>query len=249
MFTRFHSDLRAKCVACLLLFLVIQPTNALDILTAGDSITQGLQRTASGAVFGITSFQNGSVNIGGYQPRLKARLDAQVESSTLYNWGRGGENSAGGVGRINSILNSRTADLILIMYGANDLYQGISSSGTRANISVMIDRSRASGVIPIISEVTLNTNGSFNPSIRLDYNPMIHSLANQKGVSIATNYVALDGPNWYAVPYHSGDQLHLSNAGYERMAEAWLNVIRGTSIPGSGGGYLESVMQIIFLDE
>ena len=225
------SFIRALLCSLVVSASTVPVANALEVLCAGDSITQGLQRTGSGIIFGIKSPQNGSVNVGGYQSRLNTMLDSNIEPSTLYNWGFGGENSAGGLGRINSILDSRSADIILIMYGANDLYQGISSSGTKANIRAMIDRSRSKGVIPIISTITPNTNGSFNPSIRLDYNPKLYQVANEKQVAIAENYLVVDGPNWYTVPYHSGDFLHLSNAGYEKMAQAWFDVIEELLVP------------------
>ena len=210
---------------CLYLFTL--NAHSLNVISFGDSITQGLKRTATGFLYGITSHQNGSVNIGGYQPYLNSKLDSNLEASTVYNWGHGGDRSTDGVSRINGVLNSQSADYILIMFGANDLFHGISSSSTKANISTMVSRSRAKNVEPIISQITHNTfvNG-FNPAIRLDYNPKIQALANERNVPIALNYVAIDGPNWYAVPYHSGDQLHLSNAGNERLAQEWFDVLK-----------------------
>ena len=232
----------------LLIFFVLLFTtfnaSALVLLCHGDSITQGLKRDAFGNVSGVTSFQNGSKNFGAYLPLLNTKLDASIEPSSLYNWGHGGDNSAVGLGRINTVLNSRSADYILIMFGANDLYQGISSSGTKANIKTMIDRSRAKGVDPIISTITPNTNGSFNPAIRLDYNPKIFEAANEKNVPIADNYLALDGPNFQAVPYHSGDKLHLSNAGYQQMAQAWFDVIDQLE----GSSVIIPIIQMLLLD-
>ena len=108
------------------------PAMALEVLTVCDSITQGLQRTSNGQLYGNLSPGNGRANFGGYQPWLNQLLDDGIEPSTVYNWGIGGETSSQTVGRINNVLNSRPADYILILCGVNDLFHGISSSATSA---------------------------------------------------------------------------------------------------------------------
>ena len=118
----------SACLIFLMLAAAGTPSAALEILTVCDSITQGLQRTSSGQLFGNLSPGNGRANFGGYQPRLNQLLDARIEPSTVYNWGIGGETSNQTVGRINNVLNSRDADYILILCGVNDLFRGISSS-------------------------------------------------------------------------------------------------------------------------
>ena len=209
--------------------------HALEVLSIGDSITQGLQRTYSGVVFGITSPRFGAANVGGYQVRLNTKLDANIEPSSVYNWGFQGELSAGfnpisgapgGVNRIGSVLNSRPADYILIMYGANDLYAGISSSSTSANLGNMIDQSRARDVIPIISEITPNTlfrNGFFDFLISNDYNPKLKAVAAQKETPIVLMYSKMRS-EWNRL-YDSGDGLHLNSNGYNRMGEEWFEVL------------------------
>jgi len=196
---------------------------AFDIITQGDSITQGLQRRADLSVFGITAPVNGAADIGGYQSRVNARLNAVNKPSTLYNWGIGGENSAQGLGRINAVINTRpNADFILLMYGANDLYQGISAGANRANITSMINISRSRGIVPIIAEITPNFD--FGNAIPASYNPGIAAAASATGTTLAPMHSVL-APGWFSVPYNSGDRLHLSNAGYDRMAEVWFNII------------------------
>ena len=239
-----------KWSACLMLVLfsaVSTPAVSFEILTVCDSITQGFQRTSSGQVYGNLSPGNGRANIGGYQPLLNQLLDERIEPSTVYNWGIGGETSSQTVGRINGVLNSRPADLILILCGVNDIFHGISSSATSANIGVLIDRSLAKGVDPIVAELTPYTSGISDPidrNIWANYNPKIRSVANAKGVPIAylygkdNNYNATSWANdmrkcWKggplcnnAPPYNSGDGLHLSDYGYQVMTDIWYEVIR-----------------------
>ncbi len=215
--------------------LVCQPAFALEILSAGDSITQGLFRTFGGSQSGVTSPQNGSANFGGFQPRLNQRLDAEVESSTVYNYGIAGANSRDGVSRVNTILNSRPADYILIAYGANDLYQGISDSANQAFMRQMMIASLNKGVTPIIAEITPNTNREFRSDldgfIRNFYNVRIRGLIDDFAnagdpaeLAIANHHQKLR-PGWTSVPHHSGDGLHLNSSGNRVMADEWLAAI------------------------
>ena len=238
-------------LSALLIFLMLSVASttsvALEVLTVCDSITQGLQRTSSGQLYGNLSHGNGRANIGGYQPRLNQMLDARIEPSTVYNWGIGGETSNQTIGRINNILNSRPADYILILCGVNDLFHGISSSTTSSNIKIMLERSLAKGVIPIVGELTPYTSGTKDPidrNIWANYNPKIRAVAAARGVPIA--YLYGEGNSYNAsswandmrkcwkggnlcnngYPYTSGDGLHLSNLGYQVMAEIWYEVFQ-----------------------
>jgi len=238
----------SRRISVLIVFLMLCMTHhnavALEILTVCDSITQGFQRTSSGQVFGILSPGNGRANYGGYQPRLNQLLDANIEPSTVYNWGIGGEKTNQTVSRINSVLNSRPADYILILCGANDVFNGISSNTTRDNIRIMIERSLAKGVIPVIGELTPYTSGSTDPGDRniwANYNPKIRSIAAAKGVPLAYLYGKdndYNASSWVndmrkcwkgcrpAMSYHSGDGLHLSDFGYQVMAQIWFDTLK-----------------------
>ena len=245
----------------MLLFLSSFSINAsaLKVLTVCDSITQGLQRTGSGHEFGIVNPVNGAANVGGYQPVLNQMLDANIEPSTVYNWGIGGEKSSQTVNRINSVLNSQpAAEYILILCGANDVLNGISSNTTKANISTMVDRSLAKGVTPIISELSPITVGAYDYSVWAYYNPKIRAVAAQKNVPLV--YMFGEGNNanasaWVSdlrlgwkggvggspPAYHSGDGLHLSNFGYVKMAEKWFDVIQ----QDYRGGLIAPILDLI----
>lgn len=199
------------------------PIQALEILTLGDSITQGLQRNASRVIYGIVNPVNGAANIGGYQPLLNTSLDKHIEPSTVYNWGIAGETSKGGLMRIQNVLNSRPADYILILYGANDLNAGISASTTQANIRSMVRTCRAANITPIISELTpYNLHTS---RIEYQYNPLLNELSLEENVAIVAMYKNMI-QNWNILPLHSGDGLHLSNEGYVVMSELWFQTIQ-----------------------
>ena len=222
-------------------------SHAIEAFALGDSITQGLQRTANRTIYGITSPLNGAANIGAYLPGLKSKLDANIETSNLYNWGVGGEVSTGGVGRIGNVLNTRPADYILILYGANDLYAGISSSTTRANVGSMIDQSKARDVVPIVSEITPNiydAGGVFDNLIANVYNPDLKNIAAQKDVEIVLMFFEMRA-GWESL-YNSGDGLHLSNAGYEKMSQEWFEVLELVHLRNSNSNIVPLLIPLLF---
>jgi lysophospholipase L1-like esterase len=201
------------------------------IMAFGDSITQGFKRTADGIRYGILNPPNGARTSDGYEPELENDFAAQTpHTAYVYNWGYGGERTYQGVNRIDTVLDSREADFILIMEGANDLYSGLSASATKTNLSIMIDKSLAKQTVPIIATVTPNTapNQPDGYIIPASYNPAIKSLASEKGVVLADQYAALVG-NWSG--YNSGDGLHLNDSGEWVMAQTWFNAIMDHGLP------------------
>lgn len=210
--------------------LGIKSAFGFDVLAFGDSITQGLQRNSSNVIYACTSRGNGRETSCGYGDELEAFLARAGYPSRVFNWGYSGERTCcvggnDGLSRIDSVLNSRNADFILIMEGANDLYQGLSSSTTKSAISAMVDKARAKNVTPIIATITPNTARGlgFDSQIRRSYNPKIRDLAREKTVLIADQYDAVAG-GWRSVPYNSGDGLHVSNRGYQKIAGEWFRV-------------------------
>lgn len=186
---------------------------AYEILTIGDSITQGVPY--------ISENQNGA-RTGGYQPYLETFLSQNNTPSAVYNWGVGGETTYDGVWRIQSVLDSRFSHFILIMEGANDLVYGYSSSTTVTNIGIMIDRALEKKVIPILGTITPNTRTSgWDDLIQNDYNPKIVAKAESKKVKVAHQYDALR-PNWSIL---NTDGLHPNKAGYELIAKTWYQKI------------------------
>ena len=192
---------------------------------------RGKKRDSDGVIYGIISPQNGARTSDGYEPELENDFATQTNHTAyVYNWGYGGERTDQGVNRIDSVLDSREADFILIMEGANDLGAGVSASTTKANLRIMIEKSQGKDTEPIIATVTPNTARSDGYIIPNNYNPAIRSLALEKDIALADQYTALVG-NWSG--YNSGDGLHLNDVGERVMAQEWFDaILNGT---GTGG--------------
>ncbi len=190
----------------------------LVILSFGDSITQGYPD--------ITTVGGGR-RVGGYEPTLETLLVDDSRPSQVLNWGVGGERTFTGVGRIDSVLSDPTADYILILEGTND-YDEISWEDTIINLGLMVDKSVAQNIVPILSTLTPDTViDQFDKDIiiKTSYNPGIKDLAVQKAVILADQYDGLIA-NWKSQPL-TGDGLHPNTEGYEAMAHIWFGVIPG----------------------
>jgi lysophospholipase L1-like esterase len=205
------------------------------VLAFGDSITQGLHRNASGHLWGVTTAQYGTrlprVNgDDGYAPvleQLVSTISGGRDSAYVYNWGYHGERTYTGVNRIDSVLDSRVADFILIMEGANDLYAGLSPDTTQFNIGKMADKALAKDVLPILGGVTPNTNRSDGYIVWQYYYPLIYDAANIRGIPFVDMYNPFAGSKGELWSYfNSGDGLHLNSTGYSYMAELWYAELR-----------------------
>ncbi|MEA2115039.1 MAG: GDSL-type esterase/lipase family protein [Thermodesulfobacteriota bacterium] len=234
----FISSLKLFVVllACSLACTARAQVNYLTILAFGDSITQGFARDADGEEYGILEPPRGArIDWWGYEIKLEYMLEHTLGTGTssIYNWGYHGLRSDSALrcdqdwDCIDDVLASREADMILILLGANDPYDGISASTTKYNLSEMIDKSRARGVVPVLGTITPNSSDEalFDPAlINKSYNPLIRDLAEEKKVPLAEHYEAMD-QNWDLL-YTSGDGLHLNDEpGNKKLAQNWHKAI------------------------
>ncbi|MCP4595684.1 GDSL-type esterase/lipase family protein, partial [Neptuniibacter sp.] len=214
----------------------------LNCIAFGDSITQGLKRNSSGYISPECKDPSGGAEACSYTEELSSALEQENDVSTAaeYNWGVSGERSYQGVARIEAVMADQSnANCILIMYGANDLYQGLQPSDTAANIQTMAELALSVNKVPVIATVTANTAGT--GSI-VPYNDAIWQMVADVGllpIEIADQYTALN-ENWEL--YNSGDGLHVSDAGDQRMSEEWLRALKENpalfSVDHDGDGIL-----------
>lgn len=213
------------------------------VLAFGDSITQGLQRNHSGEEWGVRSPQFGSRlwstnGDEGYSPvleKLVSEGSGGSDAAYVYNWGYRGERSYTGVNRIDQVLASRQSDFILIMEGANDLYQGLSPYTTQFNIAKMADKALAQDVLPILGGVTPNTDRSDGYIVWQYYYPLIYLVAHERNIPFVDMYNPFAGSSGERWPgFNSGDGLHLNSKGYSFMAQLWYAALKDELHPAAG---------------
>ncbi len=203
------------CTILVLYFVVgLAQSHAADIvLCFGDSITAGYESGAASA----------------YPTYLQPMLDANV--FTVVNAGKGGEDTYSGVSRFASVLATYQPKYVLIMEGANDVVERISSSATSFNLAEMVQQTKDAGATPIMSTITPNEGDSYTPE---NYNPEIIKVAADNGVTLVDTYskVAAD---WASLNF---DGMHPNSDGAYIIAEgfaAQLTSIKSSQDGGGGG--------------
>lgn len=111
------------------------------IVAFGDSLTAG---------FGVAQEE-------AYPAQLQRRLDAAGYRYLVINAGVSGETTAGGLRRVEWVLNSKPA-IVILELGANDGLRGIDPDQTRANLEAIIQRLQAAGVTVILAGMKLPPN-------------------------------------------------------------------------------------------
>lgn len=230
----------------------------LSIVTYGDSITAGVFRTESGIVTcpeGVSRepgrydgdtrevcYGNGVINKGGFQPELFSLLVDGGYAPSISNYGYSGIRSDQMVPFVLSIIFQRPgASHFLIMAGANDAANDVSTSTVIANLSAMVSQVQAQGLTPIIGTVTRNISNSAYDVKTGQYSQAIRTYAAENNILLADSSAALS-PNW--VDYHSGDGLHLNIQGNDILA----SVIYSSLNLKVGNGFILSSILNLLLD-
>jgi acyl-CoA thioesterase I len=104
------------------------------IVALGDSLTAGL----------------GLVESQSYPTRLQEKIDADGYEFDVVNAGVSGDTSAGGLRRLDWVLEGDVRVLIVAL-GANDGLRGLSVADMKQNLSTIIERAKARGVIVILA--------------------------------------------------------------------------------------------------
>jgi acyl-CoA thioesterase-1 len=111
------------------------------IVAFGDSLTAGLGVAAEDT----------------YPAQLQRRLNQAGYRYEVVNAGVSGETTAGGLRRVDWVLKSRPA-LVIVELGANDGLRGLSLDATRTNLDEIVGRLRAAGVTVVLAGMKLPPN-------------------------------------------------------------------------------------------
>lgn len=108
----------------------------LKILALGDSLTAG---------YGLAPEYS-------FASRLEKALKNEGRKVEVINAGISGDTTHDGLMRIKGLLRHRP-DLVIIQFGANDLYAGLSAEQVRTNLMRMIDMSRSQGAAVLVAGI------------------------------------------------------------------------------------------------
>jgi lysophospholipase L1-like esterase len=211
--------LAAVGVAALLLLPAAAPAQ-LRYLAFGDSITEGTgddpERTERG-----------------YPPRLAALLEAAGIEALVENHGVGGERTPEALERVNAVLN-RGGDAFLLMEGSNDISRQISMETTLFNLGEMARRAQLRGistvhatVIPRVPWANVDADNKANAR----FAQALRDLAEAAGRRLVDTFEIFGAlPDAFGDFYLRDTDDHVGHpnaAGYDAMARAFADVLRG----------------------
>jgi lysophospholipase L1-like esterase len=232
------ADAAATSVSCSFIVTVNAPVPRLSrtrFLAFGDSLTSGEVTVPTGAISesGSPYFKLAVVPAASYPTQLlqmlRARYTDQASILEMTNAGKSGEWAQDGVLRLPGLLSSVRPEVVLLLEGVNDLgatgTTGISAAA--AAIQRMAADSRARGARVILSTLTPmvanNSKGIPISQVTL-LNDRIRTIAAGEGAVLVDAYAALSTD---LARYVGVDGLHLTEAGYQRLADLFFTAIRG----------------------
>lgn len=192
-------------MAFLLLAAPLQLAHAQDpaapaqprIAMLGDSLTAGYGLPAEDAL----------------PVQLQAALAAQGAQVTILNAGVSGDTTAGGLARLDWMLEDKPA-AVLVALGSNDGLRGIDPAATRANLTQILDRLQAKGVPVMLVGMLAPPN--LGPEYGRDFDAAYPALATEKGVPLYP--FILDGVVTDPA-LNQADGIHPNAAGAKIVAE------------------------------
>lgn len=134
-----------RFIYCLLFGLLFINSNAFAqtrILILGDSLSASYQMKQS----------------EGWVHRLQQRFNSQNKPIKLINASISGETTAGGLARLDKILQSQNPHMLLVELGGNDGLRGFPVKKAKQNLLQIIQKARAQDVIPAIMQVRIPPN-------------------------------------------------------------------------------------------
>lgn len=165
----------------------------------------------------------------GYPSRLGAFLTTgyPCQAIAVINEGRPGEWAADGAPRLARLLAGSTFDVVMLMEGANDLNTIGESSMTAAlrSIDAMIqDAARANARVLLATLPPQRPGGrrAGAPALVPVFNDRLRALAAARGALLVDVHAAFGGD----LTLLGSDGLHPTEAGYDRIAGTFFDVIR-----------------------
>lgn len=89
---------------------------------------------------------------------LGERLEDEAPEWQVVNASSSGETTGGGLRRIDSVLENREPELIIIQLGGNDGLRGLDTENMRSNLAQMIERSQETGALVLLAGIEIPPN-------------------------------------------------------------------------------------------
>lgn len=126
----------------ILLFIVACYAQAGTVLVLGDSLSAG---------YGLATGE-------GWVALLQQRLQQRGLRHTVVNASISGDTTAGGLARLDAVLDQHRPDWLLLELGANDGLRGLSLTAMRDNLDKIVVRASARGIKVVLIGIQIPPN-------------------------------------------------------------------------------------------
>ncbi len=231
------TDARQRPASCTFAVTVLAPPTIAGtrFVAFGDSMTRG-EDGVSSSPFGRRDpygprvfFETSKTYPGVLQGLLASRYTTQTFS--VVNQGLPGERVADRftLSRFSGVIGG-AFDAVLIMEGSNDLADRDAriTAAAVANLRQMLRDAKSRNIRPFLATVPPMVSGGFRAlawSLVVPFNDELRALAASEGVTLVDVYT---GVNADTARYVGFDGLHLTEAGYAKVADVFFGVLRTT---------------------
>ncbi len=178
------------------------------VLALGDSLFAG---------YGVEPGQS-------YPARLEAALKAKGINAKVVNAGVSGDTTAGGLQRLDFVLNGMKAPpaLAIISLGGNDMLRGLPPEQTRKNLDQLLTR-LAERKVPVVL-MGMVSAPNWGPDHAKAFNAIYPDLARKHGAVLVPFFL---DPVIGKPELIQADHIHPTAAGLDLMVEATLGKVMG----------------------
>lgn len=156
-------------------------------------------------------------------------------SWTVLNRGVNGERTDQIEARWDRDVLAHTPEVVVILAGVNDVYQGRSAADVIAGLDRLYARAESAGLKIVVATIVPYNTATPDQNARMrEINEWIASTARARGYGFADTRAAVSHPEDPDRLLSSPDELHPDVEGYKRMATALLSAIDGVSTPRAG---------------
>ena len=185
-------------VTALVLLATAAPAAAERVLVVlGDSLTAGLGVAADEA----------------YPARLQERLRREGHDYRVINAGVSGDTTAGGLRRVDWVLRTKPA-IVIVALGANDGLRGQPVAAMRDNLTRIVERLQAAGARVLVAGMRVPPN--YGDAYAREFAAVFPAVARRTGVPLAP--FLLDGVAAVAA-LNQADGIHPNAQGHAVMAD------------------------------
>ncbi|MXQ12056.1 GDSL-type esterase/lipase family protein [Microvirga makkahensis] len=179
-----------------------------------------------------------------YPAQLEDELREDWKSGvTVVNAGKGGETGAQTLERLEAALKAQSFDLVIWQVGTNDAIKGVSEEDFRAILERGIASVRASGASLMLLDQqyfpTIRNLGRYERFVG-----MVGTLARERKVAVFSRYALM--LDWNSQSPEelrsmlSGDGFHMSDKGYDCLADQVAEAIQSLVSPARHSGQVTS---------